>query len=90
MEGSAPYDIILSDVGRAEAGHYVRRAGLSLLEGVREAGLLTPVVFFTSTKTASLGEIQELIQKDGRAQITASTAELYTKIERALASNKQA
>lgn len=72
-----PFDILLSDIGRREDGKYKNKAGVEFLNELREIGNETPVVFLTTSKTASMKDIQEELENAGNASITSSPVDFF-------------
>lgn len=68
------YRVVLSDIGRTEAGKYNGRAGIELIEAIRMNDASTPLALYTSRKGAQLhgAEAQGL----GAGLVTASATDL--------------
>jgi serine/threonine-protein kinase len=68
------HDIVLSDMGRWEGEEFIERAGIALLQGLRQADDDLRLVFFTSPGAIAGAGEQALAA--GAAGITSSTGEL--------------
>ena len=75
LRDSGPFDVIVSDMGRVEErGHMNKRAGLDLLERLRAASDLTPVVFYSSHR--GIRAVADELQRYPDARYTTSPSEL--------------
>jgi CheY-like chemotaxis protein len=68
------YSLIVSDMGRKEAGGFNPRAGIELLKTIRKFNPTVPFVIFTSTR--GYQESRETAMSFGATDITSSTTEL--------------
>jgi CheY-like chemotaxis protein len=74
LGGNPSFSVVISDMGRREDGRFQPKAGLSLAEQMRNAGLTTPVFFYTSDAQA------KWLTHDlpaGVTGVTSSPVELY-------------
>lgn len=72
-------DVIISDLGRVEAGEYHGDAGLELMRAARDAGFQGPFIVFTSEARA-LRESDSL-ERQGATVVTASPVVLRRELE---------
>ena len=73
---------VITDMGRLEGGRYDPRAGLTLTEQMRVAGLSVPVFVYTSSR--GLRSARALAQQAGAEGATASSFELFEFLKRVL------
>ncbi|MFE2511391.1 response regulator [Streptomyces naganishii] len=71
---SQPFDAVISDMGRAEAGGFAPDAGLTLIRKIREAGDKTPVFVYGGSNAAARREQVAAAGGDGTTQ---SPTELF-------------
>jgi CheY-like chemotaxis protein len=68
------YSIVVSDMGRSEAGSYIAQAGIDLLRRVREQDSKIPFFIYCSHKKAL--EYGEAAEKYGATAVTSSPTQL--------------
>jgi CheY-like chemotaxis protein len=74
-----PVDIVITDLGRAEDGTFVRDAGLELIKQARESGFNKPMYMY-STRAAKMEREPDVIAAGGSG-ITDSPVELLTMLK---------
>lgn len=75
LQSYGPFDVIISDMGRIEAGgHLNARAGLDLLRRIRQAGDSTPVIFYSSDR--GLAPVRAELDRENGVSYTTSPSEL--------------
>lgn len=68
-----PFDAVISNMGRTEEGEYRAKAGISLIEAMREAGINLPIFVYTSARVTATNEV---IAAGGNG-VTDSAVELF-------------
>jgi CheY-like chemotaxis protein len=80
LASSGQFGAIISDMGRAEDGRFEADAGLSLIRVVRDQGLESPVLIYSSAPT--IARTREQALQAGAAGATASATELMQMLSR--------
>ena len=80
VDESRPVDVVISDMGRREAGTYNRRAGLELIRALRAENFDKAIYVYCSSESAA--RMQDEIERAGAQGITSSQVELFDMLRR--------
>ncbi|MFK0158329.1 response regulator [Streptomyces sp. NPDC090499] len=75
---SRPFDAVISDMGRAEAGGFDPDAGLKLIRKIRETDAVTPVFVYGGAGAAAR---RDQVADGGGNGVTQSPAELFAMLD---------
>ncbi|MCW3019847.1 MAG: hypothetical protein JWN10_2155 [Solirubrobacterales bacterium] len=75
LRGEVEFDVVVSDMGRVDAGERRESAGLELIEAVKASNIPVPVVIYTTARQAEL--YATAVRDAGGLAITASSTELF-------------